>query len=148
GWVRFLLLKAFCFLSLRSGGVLPGVHRVGLADQCRRFLLCRTKSSCTSSYPDRCAQGHRPLCLACMTAATGDSAPSNPRVRLAPASCSYGQESPGRKGSHALFSGSCQNKGVVYMLGCTRLRSSQGRQRCSDRCASAKGRWPVDGPVR
>ena len=77
--------KASCSFPLRSGGVLPGVHRVGLADRCRRFLLCRTVSSCTSSYPDRCAQAHRPLCLACMTAATGDSAPSNRRVGLAPA---------------------------------------------------------------
>jgi len=59
-------------------------------------------SSYTSSYPDRCMK-HRPMCLACMTAATGDSAPSNRRVRVAPASWSYGQESPGRKGFHALF---------------------------------------------
>jgi len=86
---------------------------VSLADRCRRFLLCRTLSSYTSSYPDRCAQGHRPLCRACMTAATGDSAPSNRRVRLEPASCSYGQESPGRKGFHALCSGSCRRQSGV-----------------------------------
>jgi len=108
GPVRIPILKASCFsLPLRSGGVLPGVHGVSLADRCCRFLLCQTMSSCTSSYPDRCAKAHRPRCRAYRTAATGDSAPSNPRVRLAPASCSYGQESPGRKGSHALFSGSC-----------------------------------------
>jgi len=56
---------------------------VSLADRCRRFVLCETLSSYTSSYPDRCAKAHRPRCLACMTAATGDSAPSNPRARVA-----------------------------------------------------------------
>ena len=68
--IRILFLKAslsLCPFPL-SGGVLPGVHRASLADRCRRFLLCRTMSSCTSSYPDRCAKAHRPLCLACMTA--------------------------------------------------------------------------------
>lgn len=70
-------------------------------------------SPCTSSYPDRSDQeSDRPMCLTCLTAATGDSAPSNRRVGLRPTSCSYGQESPGRKNSHARYSGSglCQLK--------------------------------------
>ena len=104
--VPFLKASGLSFL-LFAGGVLPGVRRAGLADRCRRFRMCRTMSSYTSSYPDRCAETHRPLCRAClMTAATGGSAPSNPRVNAGFTSCSYELEPPGRKGFCALFSGS------------------------------------------
>jgi len=40
-----------------------------------------------------------------LTAATGGSAPSNPRVGLRLTSCSYEQPPPDRKGSHALAQG-------------------------------------------
>jgi len=44
------------------------------------MVVCQEMSSCTSSYPDRCARlwagAHRPQCHACVTAATGGSAPS------------------------------------------------------------------------
>src|SRR6185503_714229 len=96
----FLKASSF-FLPLRPGGVAPKVRRVKFADRCRRTLVCQEMSSCTSSYPDRCAPAcartHRPLCLACLTAATGDCAPSNPRVNTRFTSCSYEQQSPDRK---------------------------------------------------
>ena len=113
----FLRASSSLFLSLLCGGVLPGVQRVSLADRCRRFLLCETMSSCTSSYPDRCAlafaRTHRPRCLACLTAATGDCAPSNPRVNTRFTSCSYEQQSPDHKLSHAQFSGDGQSQSKV-----------------------------------
>ena len=112
----FPFLKASGFSLLLFGrGVLPGVRRVSSADRCRRFRLCRTLSSYTSSYPDRCRKRHRPLCRAClMTAATGGSAPSNPRVNARLTSCSYELEPPDRKGFHALISGSGRSQnGVV-----------------------------------
>ena len=43
--IPFLKASWSFFLSLFCGGVLPGV-RVSLVDRCRRFLLCRTVSSC------------------------------------------------------------------------------------------------------
>ena len=90
-------------------GVPARVQRVRVVDRCRRFPSCRTIASYTSSYPDRCAlagaRSHRPFCHACLTAATGDSAPSNPRVSAWLTSCSYGLESPDRKVSPALFPG-------------------------------------------
>src|SRR5712692_1361237 len=72
----------------------------------------------TSSYPDSWDETQRPLCLACVTAATGESpssvaepqgttsprellrrvdVPSNRRVGLRLTSCSYGLDSPDRK---------------------------------------------------
>ena len=111
----FAILKASSFfLLLRAGGVAPKVRGVKFADRCRRMVVCQEMSSCTSSYPDRCAlawaRTHRPLCLACLTAATGDCAPSNPRVNARFTSCSYEQQSPDRKGSHARFSGDGQSQ--------------------------------------
>lgn len=147
--VPFLKALSLFFLSLVFGVVLPGDNRVSLAYRCRRFLLCRTMSSYTSSYPDRCANWHRPLCLACMTATTEDSAPSNGRVRLAPASCSYGQESPGRNGFHALYSGSCQWQNLGSIEGIEFMRvSSPGPRTWPGPCASAIGQSPADGPAR
>lgn len=68
----------------------------------------------TSSYPDSWDQTQRPWCLACVTAATGESVPSNRRVGLRRTSCSYGLDSPDRKGfseiHHALWDGN-QNVG-------------------------------------
>ena len=73
-------------------GVPARVHRVRIVDRCRRFPSCRTIASYTSSSPDRCAlagaRSHRPFCHACLTAATGDSAPSHPRVSARLTSCS------------------------------------------------------------
>jgi hypothetical protein len=51
----------------------------------------------TSSYPDSWDETQRPLCLSCMTAATGESVPSNARAGLRPTSSSHGQDSPDRK---------------------------------------------------
>ena len=51
----------------------------------------------TSSYPDSWDQTQRPRCHACVTAATGESAPSNGRVSLRHTSSSYGLDSPDRK---------------------------------------------------
>jgi len=61
-------------------------------------------ASCTSSYPSSSIT-ERPTCRACLTAATGGSAPSNPRVGWRLTSCSYEQPPPDRKGSHALAQG-------------------------------------------
>ena len=98
-------LQSFSF-PLLLGGVPARVRRVRFAHRCRRFQSCRTRSSCTSSYPDSSdLRRERPLSLACLTAATGDSAPSNPRVNTRPTSCSYGREPPDRKSFPARFSG-------------------------------------------
>lgn len=64
---------------------------------------CQEMSSCTSSYPDSCeVSRQRPKCLACLTAATRGSAPSNPRTNTGFASCSYEQEPPDRKRMYTL----------------------------------------------
>ena len=110
--VSLVFLQRVLFSSL-PGGVLPQVRRVSLADRCRRVEMCQTRSSCTSSYPDSWDQTQRPICLACLTAATGESVPSNARVGLRPTSSSHGQDSPGRKGSHAWSSGSGLRQRVV-----------------------------------
>ena len=96
------LFQSVSLLLLR--GVPARVLRGRFADRCRRFQSCRTRSSCTSSYPDRGTEVHRPLSHACVTAATGGSAPSNPRVNARFTSCSCGLEPPDRKISPALFS--------------------------------------------
>ena len=138
-------------------GVPARVQRVRVVDRCRRFPSCRTIASYTSSYPDRCAlagaRSHRPFCHACLTAATGDSAPSNPRVSAWLTSCSYGLESPDRKFSPALFPGGGRSQNLVRLkvkggrLKITR-RPSRVLPWCSGRCASATGPRPVVGPGR
>ena len=95
---------------LRDGGVIPKVHRVSMIDRCRRLNACLAMSPRTSSYPDSWRAGQRPWCHTCVTAATGGSAPSNARVGLHHTSSSCGQEPPGRKFTHALFSGMGQNQ--------------------------------------
>ena len=70
----------------------------------------------TSSYPDSWDETQRPSCLACVTAATGESVPSNPRVGLRRTSCSYGQDSPDRKGCseiHYAFQDGNQKLGSI-----------------------------------
>ena len=153
--VPFLKASGFSFL-LFAGGVLPRVRRAGLADRCRRFRLCRTCSSYTSSYPDRCAAaraaGHRPLCRACLTAATGGSAPSNPRVNTRLTSCSYELEPPDRKGSRALISGSGSRQSLVEGSGLrveeVTRRSTRALPSWPGRCASATDQWPAAAPGR
>jgi hypothetical protein len=83
---------------------------VSMIDRCRRLNACLARSPRTSSYPDSWDEAQRPWCHTCVTAATGGSAPSNRRVGLAPTSSGCGQEPPGRKFTHALFSGSRQNQ--------------------------------------
>jgi hypothetical protein len=95
---------------LRGGGVIRKVHRVSMPDRCRRLNACLAMSPRTSSYPDSWHESQRPLCHTCVTAATGGSAPSNRRAGLAPTSSGCGQEPPGRKFAHALFSGNGQNQ--------------------------------------
>ena len=95
---------------LRGGGVIPEVHCVSMADRCRRLNACLARLPRTSSYPDSWDEAQRPWCHTCVTAATGGSAPSNRRAGLAPTSSGCGQEPPGRKFTHALFSGMGQNQ--------------------------------------
>src|SRR5664279_4943926 len=95
---------------LRGGGVFPEAHRVSMIDRCRRLNACLAKVPRTSSYPDSWDEAQRPCCHTCVTAATGGSAPSNRRAGLAPTSSGCGQEPPGRKFTHALFSGNGQNQ--------------------------------------
>src|ERR1700722_16242325 len=81
-----------------------------MIDRCRRLNVCLAKVPRTSSYPDSWDEAQRPWCHTCVTAATGGSAPSNPRVGLAPTSSGCGQEPPGRKFTHARFSENGQNQ--------------------------------------
>ena len=101
-------------------GVPARVQRGRVVDRCRRFPSCRTRSSYTSSYPDRCApagaRSHRPFRHAGLTAATGDSAPSNPRVNSRLTSCSYGLEPPDRKISPALFPGGGRSQNLLVLV--------------------------------
>ena len=102
------------FLSPPSGRVVPEVRSVSFVNRGRRVLECGLIWSRTSSYPSSSgSRRERPTCRACLTAATGDSAPSNRRVGSHHTSCSCEQESPGRKSSHGRRSGSGRGQSKV-----------------------------------